>query len=322
MSASAYPEKYNTIIDEETWAFIAQTNAWYPPETMNNTVEEQRLIYNKMCRAFFTGYPAGVNAIDSLIIKDDREIPIRTYSLVGSTPKAQVVYYHGGGFVVGGLDSHDDVCAEICGRTGFVVTSIDYRLAPEHRYPADFNDAVEGFQFCAERSQLPVLLVGDSAGGNLAAAVAHATRGNALKPIGQVLIYPGLSSDMTEGSFIEHARAPLLTTEETMFYKSKRSGGDEKLLLEPNCSPLNHADFNNLPPSVIVSAECDPLSDNGRDYRARIIESGGKAIWYNEAGLVHGFLRGRHSSLRIKTAFTRIIEAISALGDNHWPHEE
>ncbi|MEE9313751.1 MAG: alpha/beta hydrolase [Rhizobiaceae bacterium] len=321
MPHSAYPAKYRELIDEETWAFITETNSWYPPETLNNTVEQQRMVYNKMCRAFFKGYPEGVSAVDGVISTPDYDIPIRNYSMEGAQPKARVVYYHGGGFVVGGLESHDDICAEICERTGFGVTSVDYRLAPEHSYPDDFNDAVAAFKYVSADSALPTIVVGDSAGGNLAVAVSHTTRNIDAKPVGQVLIYPGLSSDLSKGSFIEHAEAPLLSTAETTFYKTKRTNGNERLLLEANCSPLNDTDFKGLPPTVIISAQCDPLSDNGRDYCNKILATGGQAIWFNEAGLVHGFLRGRHTSARIKAAFTRVVDGISALGKNDWPYK-
>ena len=128
MTDSAYPKKYQKLIDAETWAFIEKTNSFYPPDTIDNSIDEQRKIYNNMCAGFFAGYPKGVTSSDSVISTPDHQIPIRSYSLAGSKPKADVVYYHGGGFVVGGLDSHDDVCAEICGLTGFNVTSVDYRL--------------------------------------------------------------------------------------------------------------------------------------------------------------------------------------------------
>ena len=172
----------------------------------------------------------------------------------------------------------------------------------------------------AQKCNRPVVVVGDSAGGNLAAAVCHATRGESHTPIGQVLIYPGLSSDLTQGTFVEHAHAPMLTLEETKFYKSTRTAGDAKLLAQKHCTPLNDSDFNGLPPTILVSAQCDPLSDNGKDYCNEILTAGGKAIWFNETGLVHGFLRGRHSVTRIKNAFTRITNGISSLGQNEWPY--
>lgn len=310
---------YTTLIDAETWAFIERTNTWYPPDTIDYTIAQQREIYDAMCREFFAGYPKGVTAKDSTVESHGYPVPVRRYEKAGSDPAAQVVYFHGGGFILGGLDSHDDVCAEICGRTGFPVMSVDYRLSPEHVHPADFNDAMAGFAAALASSGLPVLLAGDSAGGNLAAAVSHATRGQARTPAGQVLICPGLGGDQTKGSYVTHACAPMLTKRDLDFYKHIRTGGKEAGR-DPTLAPLQDADFSGLPPTVIVSAECDPLSDDGGTYRDAILAAGGKAVWFNEKGLVHGYLRARHTVARARQSFTRIVEAIAALGRGEWPY--
>lgn len=312
-------DKYENLLDEETWAFIKKAQSFYPANSENLPIAEQRTFYDHLCRHFHAGHPAGVKSSDSTIKTRHGPIPIRTYEVFGVTPQAQAVYYHGGGYVIGSLDSHDDICAEICAHTGFVVTAIDYRLAPEHTYPDDFNDALASFEHCASRSGLPVVVVGDSAGGNLAAAVSHATRGCEDKPIGQVLIYPGLGSNLTGGTFEEHADAPMLSTRETMFYKEMRSGGNEALLREVHCSPLNDTDFSNLPPTIVVSAQCDPLSGDGQRYHDKITAVDGKSLYYNETGLIHGYLRARHSVTRAKESFSRIVRAISLLGVGQWP---
>ncbi len=310
---------YTTLIDAETWAFIERTNTWYPPDTIDYTIAQQREIYDAMCREFFAGYPKGVTAKDSTVESHGYPVPVRRYEKAGSDPAAQVVYFHGGGFILGGLDSHDDVCAEICGRTGVPVMSVDYRLSPEHVHPADFNDAMAGFAAALASSGLPVVLAGDSAGGNLAAAVSHATRGQARTPAGQVLIYPGLGGDQTKGSYVTHACAPMLTKRDLDFYKHIRTGGKEAGR-DPTLAPLQDADFSDLPPTVIVSAECDPLSDDGAKTPPASLAAGGKAVWFNEKGLVHGYLRGRHTVARARQSFTRIVEAIAALGRGEWPY--
>ncbi|UCI20018.1 alpha/beta hydrolase [Mesorhizobium sp. B2-1-8] len=308
---------YKTLIDAETWAFIERTNSYYPPDTIDYTIAQQRAIYDRMCREFFAGYPQGVTAETTAITTPANTIPIRIYRNATSDHAAMVLYIHGGGFMLGGLDSHDDVCAELCGRTGHEVVSVDYRLAPDHLHPAAFDDAMSAFEWAAGSYDRPVVLCGDSAGGNFCAAVAHATRGHAKKPIGQVLIYPGLGGDRSRGSYVRHAEAPMLTVRDLEFYKHIRTGGVDQTG-DITLSPLADADFANLPPSVLITAECDPLSSDGEAYRDRIVAAGGRAAWFEEPGLVHGYLRARHSVGRARTSFTRIVDAVATLGKGGW----
>jgi acetyl esterase len=310
---------YNRLIDDETWAFIERTLTFYPAETVDYTIEQQRNVYDTMCREFFTGYPEGISAETKTISLPDRKIPIRRYRAMRYDQHAVVIYYHGGGFVVGGLESHDDICAEICLRTGYEVISVDYRLAPEHKHPTSFQDALAAFEWVADGYTLPILLCGDSAGGNLAATVAHATRKHPRKPIGQMLIYPGLGGDQTKGSYVTHADAPMLTMRDLVFYKDIRTDGID-YSKDPTYAPLSDPDFTNLPPTVIISAECDPLSSDGETYRDRMLAAGGKAWWHEETGLVHGYLRARHTVGRARESFTRIVDSIRMLGRREWTH--
>ncbi|MFZ1681989.1 MAG: alpha/beta hydrolase, partial [Rhizobiaceae bacterium] len=156
---------YKQLIDAETWAFIERTNSWYPPDTVDYTIGQQREIYDAMCREFFAGYPEGVTARDEPIVVADRAIPARRYSPGGdAADRALVLYCHGGGFILGGLESHDDVCAELCARSGFEVISVDYRLAPEHVHPAAYDDALDAYRAArAAGGRRPIVLAGDSA---------------------------------------------------------------------------------------------------------------------------------------------------------------
>ena len=309
---------YKTLIDAETWAFIERTNSYYPPDTIDYTVAQQRGIYDRMCREFFAGYPEGVTVETSAIATPTHDIPIRIYRTpAADKAAAMVLYFHGGGFILGGLDSHDDVCAELCARTGYGVVSVDYRLAPEHLHPAAFDDVMSAFEWAASTTTSPILLCGDSAGGNLAAAVSHATRGHPRKPIGQVLIYPGLGGDRSKGSYVTHAEAPMLTMRDLEFYKHIRSGGQDRSG-DTTLAPLADTDFSNLPPTVLITAQCDPLSSDGEVYRDRIMAAGGHATWFEEPGLVHGYLRARHTVGRARASFTRIVDAVAALGKRSW----
>jgi len=310
---------YSKLIDAETWAFIDRTNSFYPPDAVDHSVEEQRRTYDRMCREFHAGYPASVTATDSAVETPTHRIPVRIYRNAEPNDAAVVLYFHGGGFILGGLDSHDDVCAEICERTGYEVVSVDYRLVPEHTHPAAYDDCRAAFEWAAKTYAQPIVLCGDSAGGNLAAAVAHTTRGHSRAAIGQVLIYPGLGGKLGQGSYVTHSDAPLLSVRDMDYYRDMRAGGRD-ISKDATFAPFNDTDYSGLPPTAVITAECDPLSDDGRDYRDRIQAAGGKAWWFDEPGLVHGHLRARHSVGRARESFTRIVEAVRALGKGEWPY--
>jgi acetyl esterase len=307
---------YKKLIDAETWAFIERTNAYYPPDTVDYTIAQQREIYDRLCREFFAGYPDDVTAEITAISTPTHEIPIRIYR-ASPSPTAIVLYFHGGAFILGGLDSHDDVCAELCTRTGYEVVSVDYRRAPEHLHPAAFDDALTAFGWAAETYTQPIVLTGDSAGGNLTAAVTHATRGHKRQPVGQVLIYPALGGDQSKGSYVRHAEAPMLTLRDIEFYADIRTGGQHRAG-DITLSPLADTAFSGLPSTVLITAECDPLSSDGEAYRDCVIAAGGKAFWHDEQGLVHGHLRARHSVGRARESFSRIVRAVEALGKGEW----
>ncbi len=295
---------YESLIDSATWDFIAKTAESYPDDTAGASIAEQRRIYDAMCATFHNGHPPGVRVKDISI----SGVACREYAGRGPT----VVYLHGGGFVVGGLHSHDDVCAEICAATGLAVVSVDYRLSPEHRHPAAFDDAVAVIRTLLEKGQ--VVLVGDSAGGNLAAAATHALRRSGL--LGQVLIYAGLGGDPNSGSYLIHAQAPMLTRDDVLFFSGIRGAAPD----DPTALPLLETDLSGLPPTVAFSAECDPIADDSLHYCARLSAAGNLAHRIVERGLVHGYLRARHMTPRAAASFGRITKAISALAARQWPN--
>jgi len=303
---------YQSLIDAPTWEFIRRTDEYYPPDAAKMTIADQRAVYDRLCRAFHNGTPPGVAAHDQQL----GGVPVRCYQ--ASAMPATVVYFHGGGFVVGGLDSHDDVCAEICAATGFRVISVDYRLAPEHPHPAAYDDCLAATREAATRHPGPLVLAGDSAGAALAASVCHTARAGGPAIAGQVLIYPGLGGDPDQGSYLTHANAPMLTRADVLYYAAIRHVGPEPRA-DPTACALQDTDFSHLPPTAIFSAECDPLADDGRTYRDRILAAGGRAHWQLEPGLVHGYLRARTTVPRASASFTRITAAIEALGRGTWP---
>ena len=308
-------------------AFIEKCQAQFPSNATDQTIEEQRAAYQKLCLKFNYGRPAGVVSNDSMI----QHIPVRSYlferafsdsknkSSTSPTQKRLIIYLHGGGFVLGNLDSHDDICAEICAETGYELVSVAYRLAPEHLHPAMFEDALLATRFLLKNRDFPVVLCGDSAGGNLATAVAHALRSETESIIGQLLVYPSLGPNSGRGSYKKHASAPMLTSTDIKFYLESRCGGQIKNMPQDKTMfPLLDDDFSNLPPTVIITADCDPLSDDGKNYTNLVKAAGGHALWINEEGLVHGFLRARREVEGASSSFKRMINLLLMLGKKEW----
>ena len=325
--------EYRLVMDAQTCAFVDRVLQLSSDDAgsidiSSTDIGRQRADYDAMCRVFYKGRPPGIKAHNCRIA----HVPVRHYTdeatrstdpAVQPAQQPQIVYFHGGGFVVGGLQSHDDVCAEICATTGFDVIAVAYRVAPESRHPAMFDDAVAVTGAICADGQGPVILCGDSAGGNLAAATAQALRHARI--IGQLLIYPSLGPDRDSGSFITHADAPLLTRSDMQYYLAARLPGEserleraEKLADDPRLYPLVADDFTNLPPTIVVTAEFDPLRDDGHDYCAAITAAGGKACWIDTAGLVHGFLRARGSIDKARRAFQTINDMLTMLGAGAW----
>jgi acetyl esterase len=298
-----------TITDPEVLEFIARTDSFYPPNTVEFSIAEQRRVYDGMCAAFRQPRPNGVTVTDETVAGPGCPIPQRRY-VPENAGSVTVVYFHGGGFVVGGLDSHDDVCAEIAAATGCPVVSVDYRLCPEHVHPAAYDDSLAAAR--AALADGPVILAGDSAGGNLAAAVAQTLRGAAIK--GQVLIYPSLGGEQLElPSYSECAEAPMLTTRDIHFYLTVRAGGPPPVG-DPTFFPLAATDFSGLPPCFILAAGADPLRDDGVEYVRRLIGAGVEAYCVVEPQLPHAHLRARTTSHRAREAFERVLEAIEEFG--------
>lgn len=307
-------DKYVELTDADTWAYIEAVNAAYPEDATDSDIQEQRRFYNAMCARFYAGRPDNIAVKDEQLDVGTHSIPLRHYRPTEASPAAHVVFYHGGGFVVGNLETHDDICAELCAGSGLMLTAVDYRLAPEHTHPAPFQDALAAFRSIAQGG-LPVILMGDSAGGTLAAAVSHATRSEATQPTGQLLIYPALGGDPTQGSYVEHAHAPMLTAHDMEVYYHMLTGNQphDPLPDDPTLIPLRDTDFSGLPRTLVITAQYDPLADDGPNYCTKITEAGGQADCIEESGLVHGYLRARHSVKRAKTSFERMITGLKRL---------
>ncbi|MAU96686.1 MAG: carboxylesterase [Fulvimarina sp.] len=294
--------------EAEILAFQAECDRFYPPDAVSASVSQQRAWYDALCRTFDTPHPPGISVEDAPVAG----VPTRRYRPQAARPGAPVVLYlHGGGFVVGSLDSHDGICADLAEAAGLELLAADYRLLPEHPYPAARRDAFSVLAHLVERGAR-VVLAGDSAGGTLAAGLAIEARDRGLGGIvGQVLVYPGLGGDLTSGSFVEMAEAPGLTTADVAYYRELQGVPAGDVLAHP----LNAADLAGLPPAFISAAHFDPLRDDGRNYARRLIEAGVCVTYREEPQMVHGWLRARRRSPGAKAGFSRLCEALRSFAD-------
>ncbi|UZJ25882.1 alpha/beta hydrolase [Rhodococcus antarcticus] len=234
----------------------------------------------------------GVAIEDRVVAARSGDLRVRLYSPTGRTPRGCVVNLHGGGWVLGDLDGNDWTCSTVAARTGAQVVSVDYRLAPTHRFPAGVEDCLDGLRWAAElaSSSAGIVVMGDSAGGNLAAALALASRDQGSPGIAlQVLIYPGTDLTKQSPSLVENAEAPFLTKAGVDAFTEHYlgPGGDPR---DPLASPLLAPDHTGLPPALILTAEHDPIRDDGRRYAAVLREAGVPVRHTDYVDAPHGFL--------------------------------
>ncbi|WP_025110298.1 alpha/beta hydrolase [Pseudomonas sp. H1h] len=287
-------------------AFVARTEGYASDDT---GLAGLRLAYDAMCRAFTPERPAGLEVVDFQL----RGVPVRSYRPPVTPPASGwpcVLYLHGGGWMVGGLDSHDFICFELAMALGAMVVAVDYRLAPEHPYPAGFEDclsvwrALRSGPFWFDPQKL--LVAGDSAGGNLAAALCLALRdaGESM-PAAQVLIYPGLGGGDHLPSRSECADAPLLGSTDVEYYRALYLRGSHQP--DAYAMPLLADDFSGLPPAWLAVAQFDPLRDDGVRYVEQLSAAGTDASLYYGEGLVHGCLRARGQVAEVERLYENLL---------------
>jgi len=309
---------YPSVMPAGVLKFIQMTERFYAPGAATLALSETRQAYDQLCRAFEAPIPQNMAIKDKAVLGRDghHEIGIRCYSPEKSNADYILIYLHGGGFTLGGLDSHHSICADIAYRCGAELVAVDYRLAPEYRFPTLLEDAEDALRWVAAAySDRRLVIIGDSAGAWLAAMVSRALASE-LPITGQVLIYPWLGGAATEASYIEHANAPLLSLNEAIACGKALYGDayDHETVSPPLAYP-NAADMggSSLPPTRAFAAECDPLRDDAAAYCDRLSAAGGDASVIVEKGLPHGYLRGRHQSVEIAEAFEHIIDSVIGL---------
>jgi acetyl esterase len=222
-------------------------------------------------------------------------IPVRVYRPHGEGALPVIVYYHGGGWVIGDLEVVDKPCRILANAAGAVVVSVDYRLAPEHRYPAAFDDCYAATRWVAENAgelgadPARLAVAGDSAGGNLAAAVALAARDRSGPAISaQLLIYPVTDFAFGTESYRDNAEGYVLTKGSMQWFWAHYLGAQD-LAEDPYAAPARAADLSGLPPAYVATAEYDPLRDEGEAYAEALRAAGVQVSARRFDGLLHGF---------------------------------
>jgi acetyl esterase len=218
----------------------------------------------------------------------------RHYRTTGQTPAPLLIYYHGGGWVIGDLESHDDVCRKLASQARCDVIAVDYRLAPEHPAPAAVDDCIAATKWIFANAKSlgidpsRIAIGGDSAGGNLSAIVAmHSGE----KPVFQLLVYPATDMRMGQQSHTDNAQGYLLTADSMKWFIGHYLQGDEKKKLDPKVSPIlsSDADLKKSPPTLVITAEFDPLRDEGEEYAAKLASLGVSTSTVRFNGQIHAF---------------------------------
>jgi acetyl esterase len=269
------------------------------PPTHTLSPQEARSVYRE--RRFFTQpEPPEVALTKDLSIPGPHgAIPLRLYRPAGAGADAKLpvlVYYHGGGWTIGDLDTHDVLCRELANGANCAVVAVDYRMGPEHRFPAAVDDCIAATWWVAQKAgelgidATRIAVGGDSAGGNLAAVVAIAAREAGNLPIAlQLLIYPATDMRRGQPSHTTNGQGYLLTSD-TMTYFHDHYIDDPAHDLDWRASPLLHPDLSALPPAFVITAGFDPLRDEGLEYAHRLSEAGNRATHVCFERQIHGFI--------------------------------
>lgn len=223
-----------------------------------------------------------------------KNIPLRIYKNSKQQNQRVIVYYHGGGFALYGLNSHDNVCRRLCVMNNCIVVSVEYRLAPEYSFPAAHEDAYEALLWVKEHihqwggDKEKIIVAGDSAGGNLAACMAHRCKKENISLLAQVLIYPWVDGKLNNPSIDKNGKGYLLT-KETMFWFQQQYTPNKEDQCKPSVSPCYENDFKDLAPALIITAQYDPLLDDGYKYAQQLKAAGNKIQYIEYPELFHGF---------------------------------
>ncbi|MCU1502556.1 MAG: esterase [Ilumatobacteraceae bacterium] len=282
------------MLNEANGEFLAQMAASGAKGIAESTPEEVRAMVAGMVELFGTG-PEMARSEDHTITTDDGSTIAARVLVPSADPKGVLVYYHGGGWVIGALPEYETLGRKLADRTGCTVVLVDYRLAPEHRYPTAADDAYTALLWVQEHLEslagpgAPLIVAGDSAGGNLAAVTAQRSRDEDGPPIAfQVLVYPVTDADFDNSTYSDPENQ-LILDRASMIWFWDHYAPDAARRREPKASPLRADDLSGLPPALVITAEHDVLRDEGEAYADRLREAGVPVEQMRYPGQMHGF---------------------------------
>lgn len=286
-----------------------------------STAVEVRANANSRWRSEFLGSADPVASIEYRFISGPTaELPVKIYTPDGVGPFRALVFFHGGGWVAGNIELNAVQHQQIAHESRTVVIAVNYQKAPEHKFPIPFDDCYATFEWVHQNARElninpdQIGVGGDSAGGNLAAAVVMKARDTAGSKVAfQVLIYPALDYRFDSPSMIENATGYMLTTQAMKWYWDQYLG-DESDLTNPYFRPLLATDFSNLPPTLVLTAELDPLRDEGELFAKRLKDAGVTSQLKRYDGLVHGFVLMQGFLPEAREAISEIAEFLKTMG--------
>ena len=271
-------------------------------------IEEAREQYAAGCMTY-VGQAEPVDSVDDC---DADGVRVRVFVPKDALdePLPTVMWIHGGGWILGTIDAHDALCRALCNAARARVCSVDYRLAPEHRHPAQLEDCLTALRWASARFGGPLAVAGDSAGGNLAAVVARHARDLGIGLAFQLLVYPATDASCSAPSYESLGDGSYALTRDYMVDCWEHYAPGEEAKRSPDVSPLLADDVSGLPPALVIVAEYDPLTDEALAYAEKLREAGVEARTSSYDGMVHGFFRWRGG---VDAAHDAMEEAAGAL---------
>ncbi|OTG86730.1 lipase [Acinetobacter sp. ANC 4558] len=307
------------VLSEEMQSLVYWSGVYSPADADMDSI---RAAYDAMCKHYTLPRDGKIEIHDFTIEDAKPAVNVRLYTPKNQQPPQNgwpcVLYFHGGGWVVGGLDSHEFMLSYICQDLNIAVMSVDYRLAPEHKFPAAYDDCLNAYMGLRDHAKEwkidveNIIISGDSAGGNLAAAVAVNLQKTGHQAKGLAVIYPLLTTKFDLPAYEIHAKAPLLSREDCDYYL-REYAPDISTWEDTRLAPLLAKDFSNMPESFIAVAEYDPLSDDGKIFSEKLTQAGIENRLHVAKGVLHSGLRLMRDCPEVQQMYQELIKAIQQM---------